>query len=323
MIALLAGVALAVTHIDGSVTVQVDDRDKAIAAVVATAEANGGWFSTLGDDAVTIQVPVDRAAKVLDGAKGLGRVVDRGWGAKELDSELLDLRARLASRQAVLERYLAILSTTHANAIVAVEREITRTVAELEQLQGRIRYLEHRGQYAQLSFSFRFRDRAAPVRDGSSSFQWLNTLNLADLQDDFRSGWFEHRSGGVKVAAPAGFAPGKKACRFTAVSPDDVVFRVRKAKNKPKADLAFWREAMRTRMTEAGYHVVAEGDISASGVPGALLELSAPDGALDASYLVAVFVDGGRLVVAEAAGEVSRFAARRQAVVDALSAMEI
>jgi hypothetical protein len=319
----LFGQALAASHIDGAVTVQVDDRDKAIAEVIRRAEAAGGWFTALSDESVSVAVPGDRATVVLDGAKELGVVVERSWSVTDLDIELIDLRARLASREGVLKRYLQILDTAHANAVVAVEREITRTVAEIEQIQGRVRLLEHRGTYAQLGFSFRFRDRGAPSRDGSSSFGWVNTLNLADLQDAFRSGRFVHKRGGVTVSAPAGFAPGKKASPFVAVSPDDVVFRVRTAKNEPKADLTFWKEAMITRMKAAGYRVVATGDVKAGETPGALLELSAPDGAQDAAYLVAVFVDGGRLVIVESAGEVVKFAARRAAVVAAIEGMGI
>ena len=137
----------------------------------------------------------------------------------------------------------------------------------------------------------------------------------------FQSGSPSARSGGVDVAAPAGFAPGRKASRFVAVSPDDVLFRVRTVKNKPRADLAFWKEAMTTRMKEAGYRVVAEGAVKAGAAEGALLELAAPDGAQDAAYLLAVFVDGGKLVVVESSGEVSRFAAHRPAVVAAIEGM--
>lgn len=320
MIALVAA-AWATTHVDGSVVVRVDDRDAAIATVVQQAEAASGWFSTLSEEAVTVQVPVEKAASMLDGAKALGTVAERSWSASELDTELIDLRARLSSRQGVLERYLGILSTTRAESIVAVEREITRTVAEIEQIQGRIRYLEHRGAYAQLTFSFRFRDRAAPVRDGRSSFAWLNTMNLADLQNAFRAGRFTEPAGGVSLPTPAGFAPGKRASRPVAVSPDDVVLRARVAKNKPKADLDFWQEALRTRMKGAGYRITTDTTIEAGDQRGALLELAAADGTSDAAYLVVVFVDGGRLVIVEAAGEVGRFAGRREAILAAIRGM--
>jgi hypothetical protein len=319
----LVSAALALSHVDASVTLQVSDREAAVKQVITSAEQAGGWFSSLSEDSVVVRVPVDQAAAFVESSRGLGRMVDRRWSAQDLDASLLDLRARLASREAVLTRYLGILDTATASSVVAVEREITSTVAEIEGLQGRIRYLEHQGAYAQLAFGFQFRDRAAPARDGSSSFAWLNSLNLADLQDAFRSDRFDHRSAGVTLVAPEGFAAGRKAGRFHALSPDDVMLRVRVEKNKPEADLAFWREAMTVRMTEAGYHVVATGDVTAGGTPGALLELSAPDGASDATYLVALFVDGKRLVLVEAAGEVSRVAKCRGVILASIQGMSL
>lgn len=320
--AALSGPALAASHIDGAVTVQVDDRENAIRTVITQAGAAGGWFSNLSDDAVTVQVPVDKAATFIEGAKALGVVVDRSWGVQEYDTELIDLNARLSSRNAVLERYLEILGTTNADSVVAVERQITTTVAEIEQIQGRIHQLDHLSAYARLTWNFRFRDRAAPVRDGTSSFAWINTLNLADLQDAFRSGQLLHHTGGAQVPSPDGFAPGRHHAHTFAVSPDDIVFRVRTAKNKPVADLAFCKEAMRTRMKDAGYHVVGESDIAAGALPGALIELSAPDGQQDDTYLIAIFVDGKRILVAEAAGEAGRFQARREAILAAIRSIE-
>ena len=56
------------------------------------------------------------------------------------------------------------------------------------------------------------------------------------------------------------------------MSPDEVLFRVRTARNKPQADLGYWREALRNRMSDAGYAIVSEADIQASGHEGVLLE---------------------------------------------------
>jgi hypothetical protein len=313
--------AHAESHVDASLTVQVDDRDTAIRAVIARAEAAGGWFSALSDDGVTVRVPTPTAAELVEGGRALGQMVERTWSAQDLDAQLVDLRARLASREGVLKRYLEILGGARSDSVVAVEREITRTVAEIEGLRGKIAFLEHQAAYAQIGFSFRYRDRAEPTRDGSSSFAWINSLNLGDLQDAFRSGSFRHWSCGVTPLVPTGFAPTKKAARFAAVSPDDVLYRVRVAKNDPRADLAFWREAVTTRMAAAGYRTIRAGDIRAGTLPGALLELSAPDGEQDTAYVIAVFVDGGRLVIAEAAGEVGRFAARRDAVITAIEGL--
>jgi hypothetical protein len=111
--------------------------------------------------------------------------------------------------------------------------------------------------------------------------------------------------------------PGRRELK--AASPDGVVYRVRAVKHKPAAGLAFWVEALATRMEAAGYVALRDEPVTAA-TPGdgALMEFTAPLGPDDATYLVGVFVRGRRLVLVEAAGEVATFEARRPAVIEAI-----
>ncbi len=121
------------------------------------------------------------------------------------------------------------------------------------------------------------------------------------------------------AAAPEGFAAFDKDADFRAVSPEGIVYRVREETNKPEADLPFWKEALKKRMLEAGYAFFAESEIkAASGEPGYLLELSAPLGARDYSYLVAIFAMGAHIVIGEVAGEVVQVKNRHDAILTAL-----
>ena len=62
------------------------------------------------------------------------------------------------------------------------------------------------------------------------------------------------------------------------------------------------------------------GDGPLAGEPaGYWLELAAPMGTQDYSYVIGLFVRGGELVVAEAAGEVARLASHREAIIAAMS----
>jgi predicted amidohydrolase len=105
------------------------------------------------------------------------------------------------------------------------------------------------------------------------------------------------------------------------MSPDGVLFTVRTEKNKPKADLAFWREAMKTRLSQAGYRVVSDSACAMKGSDGVLLQLAAPMGNQDWFYWIAFTLspNGKRILVAEAAGESKRFLARRDAVRKAIA----
>jgi hypothetical protein len=122
----------------------------------------------------------------------------------------------------------------------------------------------------------------------------------------------------VEAPVPQGFAGLEAGEPLEAVTPDALIYRVRQAANEPRADLAFWRKALKQRMDEAGYIFVAEREVKAAAVPGYLLELAAPLGEKDFGYLVVVFVRGEDLTLVEAAGEVSRLRRRRAEIVKAI-----
>lgn len=129
----------------------------------------------------------------------------------------------------------------------------------------------------------------------------------------------------IHPATPREFAHYDRGLIFKgglrAVSPDGVLFTVRCEKNKPKADLAFWREAMRTRMEQAGYRVTADTSVTMRGGEGALLKLAAPVGNQDYLYWIAFKLNpsASRLLVAEAAGESRRFLARQDDIAKAIA----
>lgn len=310
-------------HLAATVVVRVTDRDAAATQMIAATQAAGGWFAQLSADSVSLKVPRAQLRPLAAYADTLGDVADRGFSREDLTARLGDLRAQLASRDAVLDQYMAVLATASPKAVVSVEREVTRLVSEIEALKGQILGLEHRSTYADLTVSFRFRDRQAPVRDGLSSFAWINTLNVADLMEDLQDGRRARRSAATAVA-PEGFAQYRGGWRFQAISPEGVGFRVRSERHKPQASLDFWREALRERMESAGYTLVSEQDVvAADGSPGVLFDMGAANGPKDLTYLVAIFDGGGRLVVVEAAGESDKMLPRRAAVSAAIGALAL
>lgn len=121
------------------------------------------------------------------------------------------------------------------------------------------------------------------------------------------------------ASLPEGFAAYPPVEAFKAVSPDGVVYRVRSVPNKPYAEIDFWKEAMKRRMLEAGYRMTAEAPIQAGTQKGYLLELAAPLGPQDFSYMIAIFVKKESIRIAEAAGEVMTLAKHRPALIKAMS----
>jgi hypothetical protein len=126
--------------------------------------------------------------------------------------------------------------------------------------------------------------------------------------------------------SPAEFAEYPRGMVFNrslrALSPDGVHFSVRCEKNKPRAEMTYWREAMKTRMSQAGYRILQDTTCSMQGQPGILLKLATPYGNQDYLYWIAFSLNraGSKIVVAEAAGESKRFLARQDAIEKAIAA---
>ena len=309
-------------RVSAELVVKVAQKDDAANALIALAESHGGYFSELSNEAVVLRVPVAHAEAVVAAVDEQGLVVDKSYSSEDLRETLNEHQTRLEARQRVLDQYFGLLSGADSDAVLTVEREITRLVAEIERLEGAIRFMEHGARMAHISVRFRFRERTGPRSDASSSFDWLNELNLTGLVDDFSvaEDWRTRRNP-VGVTAPDGFATYPNRKQFRAASPDGVLFRVRAVDHEPQADLAFWSEAMERRMTGAGYRVIRKSDIAAGGVSGHLLELSAPLGVVDYAYAIAILPSDKQIVVVEAAGEVSGFEARREAIVQSVRGM--
>ncbi len=310
------------TQVDASVVVAVSQQEEAADQIVATASELGGWFQSRTPSAVSLRVPIDQVDAVLASASAKGKVIDRSVRREDVGQEIADLEGRLAAREQVLDRYYRVLRTAGSDSIVAVERQIVAAIEQIEVLKGRLRMLRDRAAYGRVDVAFRFRDRAAPARDGSSSFPWINTLNVQDVIAGHMLDRPDWKTRKVDIPTPPkGFSAWRREGRYRAASPDGVLFRVRSVKHKPEGLLPFWKEAVRERMIAAGYTVQAEEDLQVGATRGALIELAAPLGTQDWSYLIAIFPQGNKIVLAEAAGEVATFDGRRKALRKAIDTL--
>lgn len=172
--------------ITASLTLKVKVPEEAATALVAKAEALGGYFSRRTHQQLVLKVPAQEVNTWIAYASTLGVVADRSFERQNVSQQLVEARSRLAAREEVMKRYLEVLQEAGTSGVLQVEQEVNRMVGEIEQIKGQLRLTEHRISLAEISVSFQFRDRAAPLRDGRSSFPWLNTVNLADLVEDFQ-----------------------------------------------------------------------------------------------------------------------------------------
>lgn len=120
----------------------------------------------------------------------------------------------------------------------------------------------------------------------------------------------------VDYPYPDGFAVYNRYNR--AISSDGVMYRIRKQVNQPFAKLKFWSEALKKRMVDTGYTFIKERDIKSGKKNGYLIELTAPYGEDDYTYLITIFLKDKEILIVEASGEVLLFKKQRKKILAAI-----
>lgn len=123
-----------------SMSVEVDDLQRAAAAVRAMAGTAGGFvgYESSGDDfaQLTLRVAADRFDRTLDDVAALGKVERRDLNTEDVTGQTVDLTARINSQRASVARVQALLDrATTIGEIVQVESELTSRQAELESME--------------------------------------------------------------------------------------------------------------------------------------------------------------------------------------------
>ena len=101
---------------------------------------------------VTLQVPVQSFATVLQHAEALGMTSDLTTKATDVTSQYVDLQARITALEASRQQYLTILAkATTVGDVLAVQEQIDSIQSQIEQLQGQLQLLTSQTSYSSLT----------------------------------------------------------------------------------------------------------------------------------------------------------------------------
>jgi len=132
----------------------VDDFDQTELAAPRLVAEHGGYLANVeltrntGDNRHgrwTIRVPVDRFESLLDAVSQLGVPTRRQQSGQDVSEEYIDLEARLLTKKKFEERLIKLVEdrTDNVKDLIVVEQQLARVRTEIEQMQGRLRYLQN------------------------------------------------------------------------------------------------------------------------------------------------------------------------------------
>ncbi|MEU3524113.1 DUF4349 domain-containing protein [Streptomyces sp. NPDC038707] len=156
-----------------SLTVEVADVPKALAAARSAAEDAGGYVgdetTRRGEDGhertrVVLRVPAERYDEVLGALSGAGRLVDRTAKAVDVTDQVVDVASRIRSQRASVDRIRALMDGAgRLSDVVSLEGELSSRQADLEALLARQASLKERTGLATITLSL----SGTPVRKAS------------------------------------------------------------------------------------------------------------------------------------------------------------
>lgn len=114
---------------------------------------------------ITIRVPAAKFDQAMDGLKGLAvRVSNEQASSKDVTEEFVDTEARLRNLKATEERYLALLQQARTvEDILKVEQQLSNIRGQIEQLQGRLQFLQRSAETSLITVEVRPYAAAQPL----------------------------------------------------------------------------------------------------------------------------------------------------------------
>jgi len=104
-----------------------------------------------------VRIPVDKFDTFLEAVSKLGIAESRHQTAQDVTEEFVDLDARISNKKRLEARIVELLDSTSGQIkdVIEVERELARVRGDIEQMEGRLRYLTNRTDLTTVSITVR------------------------------------------------------------------------------------------------------------------------------------------------------------------------
>lgn len=140
--------------------IDVDRFDDTAARLLQIAERAGGYVaeSSYAEDggvphgAFTLRVPATRFASAVTEVEKLGTITHRRIGGQDVTEEFVDLQSRIRNLERHEQRLLSFMDrAAKVSDLLAIEEQLARVRGEIEQLTGRLRFLERSADLASIA----------------------------------------------------------------------------------------------------------------------------------------------------------------------------
>jgi hypothetical protein len=169
---------------NGYMTLEVNDITAALTGVAAIAKELNGYVVSSNKQGVqdatygqiSIRVPSDRFDEAFDKLRKLAvNVPSESTNSQDVTEQYTDLQAQLRNLEATEAQYLELLKKAEkVEDMLAVQRELSNVRGQIEQIKGRILYIERTSDMALIDVNLQ---KVKPI--GGTAWSALETLKSA------------------------------------------------------------------------------------------------------------------------------------------------
>jgi hypothetical protein len=147
--------------------------------VIDLAESMGGYLASRTDTSVVIRVPSKHFRDALTALEKLGDVKRRSVNAEDVSEQYHDLEVRLANLKSVQKRLQEFLArAANVTDALTVERELERIGREIDQIEGRMRFLRARATFSTITVELSAKPVQQVVAHGTPAVPPPRTVDL-------------------------------------------------------------------------------------------------------------------------------------------------
>lgn len=122
--------------------------------IISSGSQASGEEGSMKSGTIAIRVPAASFSRALSDADKLGDVKNRQIQTQDVTEEYVDLQARITNSQAHVKALLDLLARAKTvDEILQVQQVLTSAQQELEQLQGRLRFLDEHTSYSTITLA--------------------------------------------------------------------------------------------------------------------------------------------------------------------------
>lgn len=151
---------------EAQITLIVDDLSNTETEITKLLKQFGGYVADSSVDRREgeqltgrwqVRIPVEQFEPFLDAVSKLGVAESRQQTAQDITEEFVDLEARIDNKKKLEERIGELLKDRSGaiKDVIEVERELARVRGEIEQMEGRLRYLNNRTELTTVTIAVR------------------------------------------------------------------------------------------------------------------------------------------------------------------------